>query len=168
MYLCQYPRARDAGRCVTLYNEIKGEFPKWIPPDAHNSLMGCMRCQLKCPANSEVIELTGRLEDITEEETTKILNGTPDEELLASLSRKLRNYYPTQSKEYLPIFTRNLRALYIKRISALDHGRRNEWATFSYLDVGLVVTTWEGSFANRNMTRKAMIPTNPDAIPKRL
>jgi epoxyqueuosine reductase len=101
----------DVDRCVTLYNEIKGEFPGWIPPDAHNSLMGCMSCQMRCPANSEVIELTGRLEDVTEEETAKILDGTPDEELLASLSRKLRNYPPTQSKEYFPIFTRNLRAL---------------------------------------------------------
>ncbi|UCH58050.1 MAG: hypothetical protein JSV18_03915 [Candidatus Bathyarchaeota archaeon] len=101
----------DVGRCVTLYNEIKGEFPEWIPPDAHNALMGCMRCQMPCPANREVIDLVGRLEDVTEEETVKILDGAPDEELLASLSKKLRNYYPTQSKEYFPIFTRNLRAL---------------------------------------------------------
>ncbi len=101
----------DVDRCVPLYNEIMGELPEWIPPDAHNSLMGCMRCQIRCPANSEVIELTGRFEDVTEEETIKILDGTPDEELLASLSRKLRDYYPAQSKEYFPVFTRNLRAL---------------------------------------------------------
>ncbi len=101
----------DVGKCVTLYNEIKGEFPEWIPPDAHNSLMGCMRCQLSCPANSGVIGLAGRLEDVTEEETAKILDGAPDDGLLASLSRKLRSYPPTQSMEYFPIFTRNLRAL---------------------------------------------------------
>ncbi len=108
----------DAGRCVTLHNEIEGEFPDWIPPDAHNSLMGCMRCQMRCPANSGVIDLVGRLEDVTEEETAKILNGKPDEELLASLSRKLRNYYPARSKEHFPVFTRNLRALLNPRVHA--------------------------------------------------
>ena len=101
----------DAGKCLSLYNEIEGEFPKWISPDAHNALMGCMKCQLHCPANREVIELTGRLEDVTEEETEKILEGTPDEKLLDSLSNKLRNFSPTGSKDLFPIFTRNLRVL---------------------------------------------------------
>lgn len=101
----------DVGRCITLYNECEGEFPKWIPPDAHNSLIGCMQCQLACPANHEARKLTGRLEDVTEEETKKILEGTPDEELLTSLSRKLRNFVPARSKDLFPIFTRNLRAV---------------------------------------------------------
>jgi epoxyqueuosine reductase len=101
----------DAGKCLTLYNEIEGEFPKWIDPNAHNALMGCMKCQLHCPANREVIKLTGRLEDVTEEETKKILKGTPDKKLLDSLSNKLRKFYPTSSKDSFPIFTRNLRVL---------------------------------------------------------
>ncbi|MDH5451230.1 MAG: hypothetical protein OEY24_05350 [Candidatus Bathyarchaeota archaeon] len=101
----------DAGKCLTLYNEIEGEFPKWIDPNAHNALMGCMKCQLHCPANREVIKLTGRLEDVTEEETKKILKGKPDKKLLDSLSNKLRNFYPASSKDSFPIFTRNLRVL---------------------------------------------------------
>lgn len=101
----------DAGKCLSLYNEIEGEFPKWISPEAHNALIGCMKCQLHCPTNSEVIKLTGRLEDVTEEETAKILEGTPDEKLLNSLSNKLKNFYPTKSKDAFPIFTRNLRVL---------------------------------------------------------
>ncbi len=101
----------DAGKCLALYNEIEGEFPKWIDPNAHNALMGCMKCQLHCPANREVIKLTGRLEDVTEEETKKILKGAPDRKLLDSLSNKLRNFYPTTSKDSFPIFTRNLRVL---------------------------------------------------------
>jgi len=107
----------DAGKCLSLYNEIAGEFPKWISPDAHNALMGCMKCQLHCPANREVIKLTGRLEDITEEETEKILEGTPDEKLLDSLSNKLRDFSPTGSKDLFPIFTRNLRVLLKPKIN---------------------------------------------------
>jgi len=99
----------DAGRCLSLFNEIKGEFPEWIRPDAHDALMGCFRCQSCCPANREVIKLAGRLEDVTEEETRRILDGTPDKELLSSLSRKLKGFYPTQSEEDFPVFTRNLR-----------------------------------------------------------
>ena len=41
----------NASRCLSLFNEIKGEFPEWIQPDAHNALMGCFRCQSCCPAN---------------------------------------------------------------------------------------------------------------------
>jgi len=101
----------DVSRCLSLFNEVKGKFPEWIRPDAHNALMGCFRCQLCCPANREVIRLAGRLEDVTEEETTRILDGTPDKELLDSLSRKLKGFYPTQSEEDFPVLTRNLRAL---------------------------------------------------------
>ncbi|UCG37346.1 MAG: hypothetical protein JSV64_03485 [Candidatus Bathyarchaeota archaeon] len=101
----------DVGKCVTLYNEVEGEFPEWIPHDAHNSLVGCMHCQLACPANQEAVKLKGRLGDVTEEETKKILEGEPDEELLTSLTRKLRKFVPAQSKEHFPIFTRNLKAL---------------------------------------------------------
>lgn len=101
----------NVGKCVTLHNEIAGEFPVSLPNDAHNALMGCMRCQLCCPANREVIGEAGRLEDISEEETRRILEGTPDQELMESLSRKLRGFPPAGSEELFPILTRNLRAL---------------------------------------------------------
>lgn len=101
----------DVGRCVTLYNEISREFPAWLSGDVHNALMGCMGCQLCCPANREPLRLAGRLEDVSEQETRRILDGTPDQELLESLSRKLRGFPPAGSEEYFPILTRNLRVL---------------------------------------------------------
>jgi epoxyqueuosine reductase len=113
----------DAGKCLSLYNEIEGEFPKWISSGAHNALMGCMKCQLHCPANREVIKLTGRLEDVTEEETAKILEGTPDEKLLNSLSNKLKNFDPTESKDAFPIFTRNLKVLLNPKIDLSNDAR---------------------------------------------
>ncbi len=100
----------DAGRCLSLYNEIEGEFPAWIAPSAHNALVGCMRCQLPCPANRDVAALAGRLESVTEEETRKVLEGKPDDGLIQTLEKKLKGYYPA-TVENFPIFTRNLRAL---------------------------------------------------------
>ncbi len=54
----------DAERCLTFFNEAGGyPFPDWIPPDAHNSLYGCHRCQTACPANRD------RLRDVVEPAT---------------------------------------------------------------------------------------------------
>ena len=101
----------DAGKCISLYNEIDGEFPPWILPGMHNSLMGCMKCQSGCPENEKVAQPAGRLEDVTEVETAAILDGKSDEELLASLKRKLRGFSGSSSPEAFPIFTRNLNVL---------------------------------------------------------
>jgi len=105
------PFVIDAGRCITLANEIKGRFPKWIRRGMHDALMGCMKCQKHCPENALAVRSSGRLEDVTEEETQKILEGAPDDALLDSLKRKLKNFYPAASKEAFPIFSRNLKAL---------------------------------------------------------
>ncbi len=110
----------SVGRCLSLFNEVEGEFPEWISPHAHNALIGCMRCQMYCPANREYIRLTGRLEAITEDETQRILNGTADEKLLTSLSKKLRNFGPARSQETFPIFTRNLKVLMNERDDISD------------------------------------------------
>lgn len=101
----------DAGRCITLYNEIESPFPSWIRPRMHNALMGCMKCQNRCPENLKIADSWGRLEDITEEETKKILDGTPDEALFQSLKEKMKNFYPATSRDAFPILTRNLRVL---------------------------------------------------------
>jgi epoxyqueuosine reductase len=101
----------DAGRCITLYNEVNGVFPNWILPSMHNALMGCMKCQLGCPENERAGLATLRGEDIDEEETAKILEGRPDDRLLGTLSRKLRGFPPASDPAQFPILTRNLRAL---------------------------------------------------------
>ena len=102
----------DVGRCVTLYNEIDGEFPEWIPSDTHNALYGCMRCQKKCPGNRESITMTRRLDDITEEETEALLSGAiEDERILQSISEKLGCFTRENAKSVLPSLSRNLRVL---------------------------------------------------------
>lgn len=98
-------------KCITLYNENQGEFPNYILGSMHHALMGCMKCKSPCPVNEGIAELSGNMEDISEEETRKILRGTPDEALLNSLQRKLRNFPATQKIDQFPILSRNLKAL---------------------------------------------------------
>ncbi len=98
-------------RCIPLYNEIQGQFPVWLSSSSHNALMGCLHCQLSCPANSQVISNVQRLCAISEEETEKILQGKPDENLLHSLSSKLRMFPPEAAPYYFPVIRRNLQVL---------------------------------------------------------
>lgn len=99
----------DAGRCLPLYNEVPGEFPEWIPTNAHNAYIGCMRCQLPCPANREVVEAAGRLPDINEEETRAILSEASDDAALKSAGEKLR--IDLGNEKTLQVVSRNMRAL---------------------------------------------------------
>jgi len=101
----------DAGRCVTLYNEVEGDFPNWVLPSMHNALMGCMKCQLGCPENEKAGIPVERGGAIDEDETAKILAGTPDDALLESLGRKLKGFPPASDRAQFPILTRNLAAL---------------------------------------------------------
>jgi epoxyqueuosine reductase len=98
----------DAGRCITLFNEVEGSFPNWILPSMHNALMGCMKCQLGCPENEKIGVGVEKGEDISEEETLKILEGKPDDRLLETLGRKLRKFPPAADRAQFPILTRNL------------------------------------------------------------
>jgi epoxyqueuosine reductase len=98
-------------KCLTLFNENRGEFPNYILGSMHHALMGCMQCKSPCPANEGIAELSGNLEDITEEETRKILKGAPDDALLKSLQRKLRQFRAVSSADQFPIMKRNLSML---------------------------------------------------------
>ncbi len=101
----------NVGKCLTLYNEIDGEFPPWIDKGAHNALEGCMRCQLTWPGNSKSIKLTQRFDDVTEEETKMILEGSPDEYLLNALSDKIKMFSRSYANKKFPSFKRNLEVL---------------------------------------------------------
>lgn len=73
--------------------------------------MGCMKCQLICPANNTVITQTQKLADVSEDETKALLEGNPDESQIKSLSEKLRLFKPEDAWYFVPVFSRNLRAL---------------------------------------------------------
>jgi epoxyqueuosine reductase len=78
-----------ADKCITLYNENEGGFPKWMNSSCHNSLIGCMRCQSVCPVNRKHVY---NIEDIAEfdsHETEMILAGTQLDKLPETTYRKL-------------------------------------------------------------------------------
>jgi epoxyqueuosine reductase len=97
-----------AERCITFFNEGSEEFPKWIDPAWHNSLVGCMRCQLVCPVNKQFVKWVEDGEDFDEAETELILNRIPVDRLPTETVRKLNRCY---MMEYLDLLPRNFRTL---------------------------------------------------------
>jgi len=97
-----------AERCLTYHNEGRAPFPDWIDPDWHNSLVGCMHCQLKCPENRALLDWIEPGERFTQEETRLLLVGTPQSDLPAATVNKLESMNMLQYLEQLP---RNLAAV---------------------------------------------------------
>ena len=97
-----------AERCITFLNEGSEEFPSWIDPAWHNSLIGCMKCQLVCPVNKRFVKWAEEGESFNEAETELILNGVPLDRIPPETTHKLNSCYML---EYLDVLPRNLRAL---------------------------------------------------------
>jgi epoxyqueuosine reductase len=97
-----------AERCITFLNEWGEEFPEWINPAWHNSLVGCMKCQLVCPVNKRFIKWVEEGEAFSEAETELILDGVPLERIPSETAHKLNRGYML---DYLDVLPRNLRAL---------------------------------------------------------
>ena len=97
-----------AERCLTFFNEDTEEFPQWIDPAWHNSLIGCMKCQLICPVNKRFVKWVEEGETFDEAETDLILNEVPLDRLPPETAHKLNRSYMV---EYLDVLPRNLRAL---------------------------------------------------------
>ncbi len=101
----------EVDKCIPLYNEIQGEIPDWVPKDAHSALIGCMRCQLDCPANRDAIADVVDLDDLSESETNAILDGVVNDDSIRALTQKLKVSTLDAVPYYLPVFSRNLKAL---------------------------------------------------------
>jgi len=97
-----------AERCITFLNEGTEEFPEWIDPAWHNSLIGCIRCQVVCPVNKRFVKWVEEGETFNEAETQLILNAVPLDRMPPETAHKLTRSYMV---EYLDVLPRNLRAL---------------------------------------------------------
>jgi epoxyqueuosine reductase len=96
--------------CITRWNEMPGDipFPGWIPPDAHECIIGCLRCQRVCPVN---VPLFGQEQEgpvFTEEETAALLQGGTAESLPGPLRERLEEWV---LDDWLDLFPRNLGAV---------------------------------------------------------
>lgn len=97
-----------AERCLTFFNEESDVFPEWLDPAWHNSLVGCMKCQLICPVNRPFVNWVEDGADFDEAETQLLLDGVPLDRIPAETVDKLNRCYMT---EYLNLLPRNLRVL---------------------------------------------------------
>jgi epoxyqueuosine reductase len=98
----------DAERCLTYLNEWEGEWPEWLNHNAHNCLVGCMCCQLVCPANKYYLGPQAVVEEFDREETDAVLKNLPENELPEPLRAKLSRL---DLEGYSTVLGRNLRAL---------------------------------------------------------
>ncbi len=109
----------DAERCLTYLNEHEGEWPEWLEPTAHNSLVGCMRCHALCPANRYYVRREPVVAEFDREETDLMLQGLPPEELPEALRAKLA---ALDLEGYSTVLGRNLLALRDAAILCADQG----------------------------------------------
>lgn len=97
-----------AENCLTWQNERERNFPTWVKPDWHNSLIGCMRCQLICPVNKAQIKKVVDGPQFSEDETVSILNKKPLNTLSDETRQKL---IEISADNWYEVLTRNLKAL---------------------------------------------------------
>jgi epoxyqueuosine reductase len=100
----------NAEKCLTYHNEKDGKipFPKWIKPEWHNCIVGCIRCQAACPENKPYLGIFGETVEFDEQETKFLLKGTPREQIPAITMKKLQVLSLT---DYFSEMPRNLAAL---------------------------------------------------------
>lgn len=97
-----------AEKCLTYLNEkeAKHEFPKWVDASAHNSIVGCMRCQRACPYDKKVVDWCEDRGEFSEEETAYLLRGKFKGDKAAEMQKKLNGVGLD-----LSLFPRNLEVL---------------------------------------------------------
>ena len=103
-----------AERCITFHNEKDHSvpLPEWLDPAWHNWLVGCMHCQLVCPENQDVVRWVEEGPEFSEEETARLLQGAPLEQLPAETAEKVQE---SEIAGFLEVVPRNLRLLLEKR-----------------------------------------------------
>jgi epoxyqueuosine reductase len=79
----------DASHCLSSANNgRKGPMPRWVPKDAHHTLVECLRCQACCPQNP-AIDYSHTLE-LDEAETKRLLSRR--KKMPKDIEQKLRDF----------------------------------------------------------------------------
>jgi len=101
-----------ASKCLTYINESSETFPDWIDCTWHNSLVGCMRCQLACPQNRNYILTTNFKNILTESEIDRLLSENEITGLPKTTWDTLEKLNLTEYE--LTTLQRNLKALLLR------------------------------------------------------
>lgn len=99
----------DNQKCLSCINEVPGEFPAWIPIEAHHTLYDCLICQRICPMNYKQIHNVIDSIVFTEEETNMLLTGKPIDTFSEEFKTKI---YTLGINNWYEAIPRNLRILF--------------------------------------------------------
>lgn len=99
-----------AERCITYHNEFSNApvFPEWINSSAHNCVVGCMYCQACCPVNRNYLDRIVEMEEFSEDETEKIMQGADKDNLSGETVEKIERL---NLMVYYDKLARNIKAL---------------------------------------------------------
>jgi epoxyqueuosine reductase len=97
-----------AERCLVLYNEFEDDIPSWINKEYHNALIGCVKCEEKCPMNLIYKNQLVTLPAFSEEQTKEILQTKNADDLSPKTYQMIHDY---EINEYYNVFHRNLSLL---------------------------------------------------------
>jgi epoxyqueuosine reductase len=98
----------DTGLCLTYYNENSSRIPSWVSGNAHNCLIGCMKCQVVCPCNKRIAGWFEDLGELDREECSLLLEAAGGSRLPENLIKKFKGF---GLHEYLDVIPRNLKLL---------------------------------------------------------
>lgn len=97
-----------AERCLTYFNEDLADFPDWINPKWHTCLIGCLRCQIACPADRDIDIEPKEPVRFSEAETSNLLNAREENEVTAAVRERLATLSFPDDRD---IIVRNLQML---------------------------------------------------------
>lgn len=97
-----------AERCLVLYNEFEDDIPSWINKEYHNALIGCVKCEDKCPMNLKYKNHLVTLPAFSEEQTKEILQAKKVDNLSSKAYQMIFDY---EINEYYDVFHRNFSLL---------------------------------------------------------
>ncbi len=97
-----------AERCLVLYNEFEDDIPNWIKKEYHNALIGCVKCEEKCPMNLRYKNQLVTLSTFNEEQTKEILQTKNADDLSLETYKMIYDY---EINEYYHLFHRNFSLL---------------------------------------------------------
>lgn len=80
-----------AERCLCNLNERGGEFPDWVDPSWHDSIIGCFHCQQVCPENSAMLGRVAEGPDFSQDEVAAILRAKSVDDVSPAILEKLRS-----------------------------------------------------------------------------
>jgi len=97
-----------AERCLCHLNEGPEEFPSWVDPAWHDSVVGCFHCQQVCPENAAVLNNVVEGPEFSESETAAILKAKSASDVSPEVLAKLKSL---GLDVYMHAIARNMRVL---------------------------------------------------------